>query len=76
MYGYHLCKFLGVLIRWIIINSLVFFLIRKRNVSFKEVWKGNEIKAPISGMTNEMTNVLLGIIFLIIICTLLYFVRV
>ena len=72
MYGYHLIKFLGVLVRWITLNILFIFFFRRKRISFKDVWLGINIKAPIFGITNGLTNVLLGFIVLFIICLLLY----
>ena len=75
MYGYHLCKFLGVLVRWIFINLISLFFSKKKFVNFMEVWKGNNIKAPITGMTNEMASGIIGILFLIGLCFMLYYCR-
>jgi len=75
-YGSIIFRFFGVLLRWFVINCRIIISRNKRGIGFIEVWKGKSNNDSTSKAANEISDILLGAFFIVIVCYLLMFVKV
>lgn len=75
-YGSILFRFFGVLLRWTVINCVFLFFKKGKKVKFKEVWVGRQNNDFSSKASHEMSDILIGFVFIITICALLFFLKV
>lgn len=75
-YGSIIFRFFGVLLRWVVMNCWVLLSRKGESVSFKDVWKGKLDNDFASGASYEMSDILIGVFFILIVCALLIFFRV
>ena len=75
-YGSIVFRFLGVLLRWVVMNCWVLFRKKGKGVSFKDVWVGKQGNNFAFGASYEMSDILTGAFFILLVCTLLIFFRV
>ena len=68
-------RFFGVLLRWIAINTW-FLICKKRRLKFSDVWIGKQKKEFLSNASYEMSNIILGSLFILTVCALLFFFKV
>jgi len=74
--GSILFRFFGVLLRWIAINVKYFIKLKKVKVKFNDVWNGIEKNDFFSEASYEMSNIVIGFIFVLTICAFLFFLNV
>lgn len=69
-------RFFGVLLRWIVINMKYFFKLKKAKVKFNDVWTGVKHNDFFFDASYEISNNVIGFVFILTICALLYFLNV
>ena len=69
-------RFFGVLLRWIVINIIYTFHSKKTKVKFIDVWNGKQKNDFFFDASYEMSNIMIGFVFIITICALLFFLKV
>ena len=72
-FGSIVFRFFGVLLRWVVINFYALFTRKEKRKRFTDIWKGKQDNYLSSDASYEMSNILIGVIFILIVCTLLIF---
>ena len=69
-------QFFGVLFRWLIINLWNIFS-KKKYIKFKDIWSiPNRGKDSTNELFNESSNIIIGFIFLMAICFLVFYLNI
>lgn len=69
--GNYIFGFFGALLRWTYYKALIFFTGKKLKVSFINIWLGTKKEISIDDLSNNMINVILGIVFFILIAEMI-----
>ena len=66
-------RFFGVLIRWLLMNVNNILIKKKPSVGFLKVWRLGEEDDFLSNASVELTDIIIGYIFIMALCVLLVF---
>jgi len=75
-YGSIIFRFFGTLLRWFVMNCWLIFFRKEERVKFKDVWLRKQELDFFSRASNEFSDIIIGALFILSICALLFFLKV
>lgn len=74
--GSILFRFFGVLLRWVVINMWSLLRWKRGRVRFIDVWSGKQNNDFFSATSYETSNIIIGFVFVLTMCAILFFLKV